>query len=57
MLVSGHATAPFTAEPGPGPRIGGRGRRTFMSDTSFILITVGFFAVSVAYAYFCEKVR
>jgi hypothetical protein len=28
-----------------------------MGDTTFILITVAFFAVSIAYAYFCEKVR
>jgi len=28
-----------------------------MSDAAFILIAVGFFAVCVAYAYFCEKVR
>jgi len=28
-----------------------------MSDAVFILVSVGFFAVCVAYAYFCEKVR
>jgi len=28
-----------------------------MSDTPFLLITVGFFAVSVAFSYFCNKVR
>jgi len=28
-----------------------------MSDLLFILATVAFFAVSVAYAWFCEKVR
>ena len=28
-----------------------------MGDTAFIAITIAFFAVSVAYAYFCEKVR
>jgi len=28
-----------------------------MNDFAFVSISVGFFAVSVAYAYFCEKVR
>jgi len=28
-----------------------------MSDAAFILLSVGFFAVCAAYAYFCGKVR
>jgi hypothetical protein len=38
---------------------GGRlcGTRPPMNDTAFILISIAFFAVSVAYAYFCEKIR
>jgi len=28
-----------------------------VNDTSFILITIAFFVVAAAYAYFCEKVR
>jgi len=28
-----------------------------VNDTAFILISVAFFAVCAAYAYFCEKVR
>jgi len=28
-----------------------------MGDTAFIAITIAFFAVAIAYAYFCEKVR
>jgi len=28
-----------------------------VSDASFIAMSVAFFAVSAAYAYFCEKVR
>jgi hypothetical protein len=34
-----------------------RRRGDIMNDFAFISISVGFFAVSVAYAYFCEKVR
>jgi len=28
-----------------------------MSDTSFIAISIAFFVIAAAYAYFCEKVR
>ena len=28
-----------------------------MGDLSFLSITAAFFAVSILYAYFCEKVR
>jgi len=28
-----------------------------MNDGAFVAISVAFFAVSVAYAYFCEKIR
>jgi len=28
-----------------------------VSDTPFIVLSVAFFVVSVAFAYFCEKVR
>jgi len=28
-----------------------------VSDTIFIALSVGFFAASAAFAYFCEKVR
>jgi hypothetical protein len=28
-----------------------------VSDTTFILISIAFFAICAAYAYFCEKVR
>jgi hypothetical protein len=31
--------------------------RNPMGDLSFLFITAAFFAVSIAYAYFCEKVR
>jgi len=28
-----------------------------MGDTAFIAITAAFFAVSIAYVHFCDKVR
>jgi len=28
-----------------------------VSDTAFILLSVGFFVLAAAFAYFCEKVR
>ncbi len=28
-----------------------------MNDFIFIMLSVGFFALAIAYAYFCEKVR
>jgi len=28
-----------------------------MNDTTFTLISLAFFAICAAYAYFCEKVR
>jgi len=28
-----------------------------MNDAAFVAISVAFFAASVAYAYFCEKIR
>jgi hypothetical protein len=28
-----------------------------MNDTACVLVSVGFFAVAAAYAYFCAKVR
>jgi len=28
-----------------------------VSDTAFILLSVGFFILAAAFAYFCEKVR
>jgi len=28
-----------------------------MSDAAFLALSLAFFAVSVAYAYFCEKIR
>jgi len=28
-----------------------------VNDTAFTLISIAFFALSAAYAYFCEKVR
>ena len=34
-----------------------RKRRAFMADIVFILVTVLFFAISIAYTYFCERMR
>jgi len=28
-----------------------------MNDAAFVAISVAFFAVSIGYAYFCEKIR
>jgi hypothetical protein len=45
--------------PGRSARAGWGGciEKPNVSDTTFILISIAFFAICAAYAYFCEKVR
>jgi len=32
-------------------------RRWIMQDLVYVLITIGFFLVSIAYVHFCERVK
>ncbi len=38
-------------------RAGGSQEELFMQDLMFVAITIAFFALSIGYVYFCDRVR